>query len=124
MKAPRRSTSRIDSFRHALRGLVVLARQPNARIHLVAAVAVTAICWRLQVGVFEWLLVVLAIIAVLGAEALNTALEHVVDLASPDWHPLARDAKDVAAAAVLICSCGAALVGVTVLAPYVLKLGH
>ena len=60
----------------------------------------------------------LAIALVMGAEALNTALEYVVDLASPEWHALARDAKDVAAAAVLVCSTGAAVVGLVVFVPY------
>lgn len=123
MSKPARSTSRLASFGHALRGLAVFARQPNARIHIVAAVLVTALCRWLQIDVLEWLFIILAIVVVLAAEALNTALEYVVDLASPEWHPLARDAKDVAAAAVLICSIGAAIVGVMVLAPYVLTLG-
>lgn len=123
MSTPTRSTSRLASFGHALRGLAVFARQPNARIHLVAAVLVTALCRWLQIDVLEWLFIVGAIVLVLAAEAMNTALEHAVDVASPEWHPLARDAKDVAAAAVLICSLGAAVVGVIVLAPYLLTTG-
>ena len=123
MSLPTRSTSRMASFGHALRGLAVFARQPNARIHIAAAVLVTALCWWLQIDVLEWLFIILAIAVVLAAEALNTALEYVVDLASPEWHPLARDAKDVAAAAVLICSIGAAIIGVMVLMPYLGTVG-
>ena len=123
MTAPKRSTSRLASFGHALRGLAVFARQPNARIHLAAAALVTGLCWWLQIDVLEWLFIILAIVVVLAAEALNTALEYAVDLASPEWSPLARDAKDVAAAAVLICSIGAAVIGVMVLAPYLLVIG-
>jgi diacylglycerol kinase (ATP) len=100
----------------------VLLRQPNARIHAVAAVAVVALGWRLQISVNEWLAVVLAVVLVVAAEALNTALELVVDLVSPQWHALARDAKDVAAAAVLVCSVGAAVVGVLVFGPKLLGL--
>jgi diacylglycerol kinase len=59
----------------------------------------------------------LAMALVLGAEALNTAIELVVDMAQPEWHALARDAKDVAAASVLLASVGAAVVGLWVLGP-------
>jgi diacylglycerol kinase len=117
-----RAVSRAASFGHALRGLRVLLRQPNARIHAVAAVVVVALGWRLQISVNEWLAVVLAVALVVAAEALNTALELVVDLVSPQWHALARDAKDVAAAAVLVCSAGAAVVGVWVFGPKLLGL--
>ena len=115
---PARAASRLASFGHALRGLRVFVSQPNARIHCVAALVVVALGWWLQVTAMEWVALVLAIALVMGAEALNTALEYVVDLASPEWHSLARDAKDVAAAAVLVCSIGAAVVGVLVFWPY------
>ena len=92
--------------------------QPNARIHCMAAAVVVALAWWLGVSQMEWVALVLAMALVMGAEALNTALEYVVDLASPEWHPLARDAKDVAAAAVLLCSVGAAVVGLLVFVPY------
>lgn len=115
---PARAASRLASFGHALRGLRVFVSQPNARIHCGAALVVVALGWWLQVTAMEWVALVLAIALVMGAEALNTALEYVVDLASPEWHTLARDAKDVAAAAVLVCSIGAAVVGVLVFWPY------
>ncbi len=115
---PARAASRLASFGHALRGLRVLVSQPNARIHCVVAVAVMTLGGWLGVSAMEWVALVLAMALVMGAEALNTALEYVVDLASPEWHTLARDAKDVAAAAVLVCSIGAAVVGVVVLGPY------
>lgn len=100
-----------------MRGLGVLMRQPNARIHLLAGGVVVILgCW-LQINTNEWLAVVLAIGAVMGAEALNTALELVVDLVQPEWHALARDAKDVAAAGVLICSLAALVVGLVVFGP-------
>jgi len=79
---------------------------------------VVALGWWLGVSWLEWVALTLAIALVMGAEALNTALEYVVDLASPEWHPLARDAKDVAAGAVLLCSVGAAVVGLVVFVPY------
>ena len=115
---PQRAVSRAASFAHAWRGLRLFVAQPNARIHVLAAVLVLVLaCW-LLVSDLEWVALVLAIALVMGAEALNTALEYAVDLASPEWHPLARDAKDVAAAAVLMASIGAAVVGVVVFWPY------
>lgn len=115
---PIRAVSRLASLGHALRGLRIFVSQPNARIHCAAALVVlAAACW-LGVSRLEWTALLLAIALVMGAEALNTALEYVVDLASPDWHPLARDAKDVAAGAVLLCSLGAAAVGLLVFWPY------
>jgi diacylglycerol kinase len=113
-----RSTSRLQSFAHALRGLKTLwAGQPNARIHGVVAVGVIALGAHTGLGAGEWALLALSIAVVIGAEALNTAIELVVDLASPEWHALARDAKDVAAAAVLIASLGALAVGLLVFWP-------
>lgn len=113
----RRSVSRAASFGHALRGLRVLLRQPNARIHSGAAALVMALGTWLHISTTEWLAVVLAVVLVIGAEALNTALEFAVDLSSPEWHELARDAKDTAAAGVLVCSAGAAIVGGIVFGP-------
>ena len=117
---PQRAVSRAAAFAHAWRGLRLFVAQPNARIHVLAAVLVVALGAWLQVSVLEWVALVLAMALVMGAEALNTALEYAVDLASPDWHPLARDAKDVAAAAVLVCSAGALVVGGLVFMPHLL----
>jgi len=117
MLKTQRSVSRLASLGHAVRGLQVLLRQPNARIHTVAAFGVVTLGYWLQISVNEWLAVALAIGLVMGAEALNTALEFAVDLAEPEWNALARDAKDVAAAGVLICSLAAVVVGLVVFGP-------
>ncbi len=106
------STSRAASFRHALRGIGrLVATQPNARIHLLAMLAAFALGFWLRLSPLEWAVVLLTVGMVLGAEALNTAVEWTVDRASPEWHPLARDAKDVAAGAVLLTSLAALGVG-------------
>ena len=115
--------SRLRSFGHAFRGLkVLLQTQPNARIHAVATVLVVAAGVLLRISPVEWALIVLAIAGVWTAEALNTAIEFLVDLASPDPHPLAGKAKDVAAGAVLIAAIGSAVIGGFVFGPYVLRL--
>jgi diacylglycerol kinase (ATP) len=115
---PHRSPSRLASALNAARGLRVLLSQPNARIHLVAAILVIALGWKLAITRSEWLAVTLAMALVITAEALNTAIEYAVDLVSPQWQPLARDIKDVAAAAVLVSSLGATAVGLLVFIPY------
>ena len=105
------------SFGHAFRGLRVLMGQRNARVHAVAAVLVVALGAWLGISPLEWAVVSLAIALVIGAEALNTGIELAVNLAQPEWHAVARDAKDVAAAGVLVCSLGALAVGGWVLGP-------
>ena len=113
-----RLRARATSFAHAARGVLVLIRQPNAQIHLALAAGVVMLGFALRVTRGDWIALILSIAIVLAAEALNTALEKVVDLASPEWSALARDAKDVAAAGVLICAIGAACVGVAVFWPH------
>ena len=116
--SPQRSRSRWAAFGHAFRGLAVLASEPAGRIHLVALLAVVALGTGFQIHLHDWLVLIAWVTLVLLTEALNTALERAVDLASPGWHALARDAKDVAAAAVLISVVGAVVSGVLVFLPY------
>jgi diacylglycerol kinase (ATP) len=114
---------RLRSFAHAFRGLRVLVQsQHNARIHALATVLVVAAGALLRISPTEWILVALAVACVWMAEALNTAIEFLVDLASPDLHPLAAKAKDVAAGAVLIAAVGSLIVGALVFGPPILKL--
>ena len=116
-------TGRLRSFGHALRGLKVLVQtQHNARIHAVATALVVAAGALLRISPNDWALIALAVACVWAAEALNTAIEFVVDLVSPDRHPLAAKAKDVAAGAVLVAAIGAAVVGAIVFGPHILKM--
>ena len=96
--------------------------QPNFRVHLAAAVAVVAVALGVGAPAIEVAALVLAIGLVMVGEACNTAVEAVVDLASPAVHPLARIAKDVAAAGVLIAATLAAVVGFVILGPRLLAL--
>ena len=113
----------LKSFGHAAAGLWYLARtQPNFRVHLAAAVAVVAVAIGVGAPAVEIAVLVLAIGLVLVGEACNTAVEAVVDLASPEVHPLARIAKDVAAAGVLIAATLAAVVGLLILGPRLLAV--
>lgn len=95
--------SRGRSFRYAFQGIATFFRtQVNARIHLLAVVVITLLGVWLKLSVNEWIAILICMALVIVTEALNTALEYLTDLASPDFHPLAGKAKDVAAGAVLL----------------------
>ena len=110
---------RVHSFRYAFQGLSDLFRsQPNARIHLLVAAAATALGYWCRISRLEWVAIVICIALVLAMEAVNTALEYLTDLVSPEYHPLAGKAKDVAAAAVLLTAVGAAVGGLVIFIPH------
>lgn len=119
------NANRVDSFRHAVEGWwYVLRTQRNAWIHAVATVLVVAVAAWLDVTLVGWGLLILAIGMVWTAEFINTAVEAVVDLISPGYHPLAKISKDVMAAAVLLAAGSAVLIGLLVLGPPLLaRLG-
>ena len=119
------AAARLASFGHALRGVrETLRSQPNAWFHGLATVVVVALGLWLGVGSREWSALVLAITAVWVAELLNTALEQLCDVASPEFHPGVGRAKDAAAAGVLVAAVGATVVGLLVLGPPLLaKIG-
>ena len=108
----------VESFRHAARGLShLLATQPNAKVHAAATICVIIVALWLRLSTRDLVVLGLAVTLVWAAEAFNTAVEATVDLVTAEFRPLARIAKDTAAAGVLICAFGAALVGVLVLGP-------
>lgn len=112
----------IRSFHFALAGLAYLLRtQRNARIE--AAIGFLAVVAGAALGLSatEWAVLVLTICLVLILEGLNTALELAVDLASPDTHPKAKAAKDLAAGTVLIAAIGALVVGVLLFGPKLVR---
>ena len=114
---------RLESFRHAFRGLgAVLASQHNAWIHLLATVGVCGAGLLFGISRLEWCAVVVAIVLVWMAEALNTAFELLCDVASPEFHPLVQKGKDVAAGAVLLSAIGAAVIGLLVFVPHLLRV--
>lgn len=113
----------INSFRFAFQGIADLLRtQANSRFHLLAAVAVIAAGFWLHVSAGEWLALIICITLVISLEALNTALEYLTDLVSPDYHPLAGKAKDAAAGAVLLAAFGSLAVGLLVFLPKIAAL--
>jgi diacylglycerol kinase (ATP) len=111
---------RIKSITFALEGIATMLRtQHNAWIHLAATVAGVAVGVFFGLGTGEWIALTLAIVIVWSAEAMNTAFEALCDVASPEFHPLVKTAKDVAAAAVLIAAAGAVVVGLLIFGPRV-----
>lgn len=112
---------RIRSFGHAGRGVILFFRKtPNARLHAAAGGLVAALGLYLGITRVEWIMILLAAGLVFAAEAVNTAIEVDLDLTSPDYHPYARDAKDIAAGAVLLASIAAGLAGLFIFLPYLL----
>jgi diacylglycerol kinase (ATP) len=110
---------RFRSIRFALRGMrSMLASQHNAWIHAAASIVIIAAGIFCRLDRIEWCFIVIAIMAVWAAEAMNTALEFLCDVASPEFHPLVEKAKDVAAAGVLIVAIGAIVIGLLVLGPH------
>lgn len=110
--------SRAQSFRYAFAGWwFVLRTQRNAWIHMVVSVCVFVVGVWLNLSRQDWAIIVFAIALVWTSEFINTALEAVVDLASPQPHQLARVGKDVGAAAVLIAAISSALIGFLILGP-------
>lgn len=115
-------TGRLRSVACALNGIGTMLRsQRNAWIHAFATLAVCGAGLLLGLSPSEWCWIVLAIVAVWTAEALNTAFEFLTDVASPAFHPLAGKAKDVAAGAVLISAIGSVSIGVIVFGPRLLE---
>lgn len=112
---------RARSFVHAGKGILLFLKTThNAWIHVLVSLIVLALAWYFSVSSIEWIMLVFAIGFVFVAEAFNTAIEIDIDLTSPEYHPYARDTKDVAAGAVLIASITAIIVGFIVFVPYVL----
>ncbi len=117
-KTHRRAVSRVASFGHAFAGWwYVLRTQHNAWIHAVASVAILSVAVWLGLERLEWAVLILTVAMVWVAEFVNTAVEAIVDLLSPEIHPLAKIAKDIAAASVLIAALAAVVVGLLVLGP-------
>jgi diacylglycerol kinase (ATP) len=111
-------SSRIRAFGHAFRGWWhVLRTQQNAWIHSVFATIVIAMGFWLGLKPLDWAVIVLTIAMVFTAEFINTAIEAVVDLASPVHHPLAKVGKDVGAGAVLVAALAGIVIGLLILGP-------
>ena len=108
-------TEFLRSFGCALKGIAATIRgERNIKVQLAIAVVALALGAVVLRDPLEWAVVILCCGCVIGAELINTAIEHVVDLVSPEWNELAGKAKDAAAGAVLVIVLAAGTIGVIV----------
>lgn len=110
------------AFACAGRGVFLLSHGRNGRVQMVTAIIAVMLGTILRLTAIEWVAITFAIFTVLALEAMNSAIEHVVDLASPHYTEFARSAKDLAAGAVLIASVGSLIVGAIVFVPRIIAL--
>lgn len=113
---PQSLDNAVAGLRHGLRS------QRNLRIHTVIGAVVVAAGFALGVSRVEWAIVISLIALVVALELLNTAVEALADLASPEFHPLAKTAKDTAAAAILVAAAGSAVAGLFIFLPRVWRI--
>lgn len=109
---------RIKSFKYAFNGLkLFFTNDHNGRIHLFAAVAVIALSFYLKLSGLEWIAILSVISAVIVAEIINSSIEKLADVVSPEIHPKIKIVKDLAAAAVLFAAFLAIAVGLIIFLP-------
>ena len=112
----------VDSFRYAFCGISEAYKgEQNLKIHTVIAILVIIFGFVFQISYLEWLVCLILIGLVLMAEFFNTAIEYVVDLASPNIHPLAKLAKDTASAGVLMMAIISAIIGLIIFIPEIIE---
>lgn len=111
------------SFQYAFNGLQKAVRSElNFRIHLAAAVLIILVCGLLGISRIEWLLVITCISTVMALELVNTAVEKLCDVVSPEKRPAIKIIKDLSAAAVLTAAFGALLIGLFIVLPKIIAL--
>lgn len=114
---------RIESFKYAFRGIaMVLKSEKNMFIHLIISILVFVCGILFQISTTEWMICLLCFGLVFSAEMMNSAIESLVDLVSPNHHKLAGKAKDIAAGAVLVAAIFAAITGLIIFIPKGLAL--
>lgn len=110
-------------FGYAWKGIrCCIGKEQNLSFHLIAAIIVVIAGFILSITKIEWTIVILCIGVVIAAELFNTAIERLVDLVSPQQHPIAGKVKDIAAGAVLVCAVAAAIIGLIIFVPYLIPV--
>lgn len=105
------------SFKYAIEGLKQVMAEQNFRFDLMVAGIVIIAGVFTGISQMEWIILIIVMALMLSLEMMNTAIEKVVDLASPDIHPLAKAAKDLAAGAVLVFACASVIIGILIFLP-------
>ncbi|MBO0959460.1 diacylglycerol kinase family protein [Neobacillus sp. MM2021_6] len=123
MGSPDKSSTFISSFSYALSGiLMALKTERNMRFHFISSILVVGMSSYFSITKVEWIFILFIIGGMFALELMNSAIERVVDLVSLDYHPLAKQAKDLAAGAVLLYAALAIVVGIIIFSPYVIRL--
>jgi diacylglycerol kinase (ATP) len=123
MDKPFTIRARVMSFAHAFQGLGHMLRtEHNVWLHALSTVIVTAVCFYFGLTRLEWCWIVLAMALVWTAEGMNTAFEYLADAVHPERSEKIRHAKDTAAAAVLLASLGAVIIGLLVMGPHLIRV--
>ena len=112
----------LRSFGYAWKGIrCCVGKEQNISFHLIVTVLTIIAGFLLDITRTDWMIVILCIGVVIAAELFNTAIEKLVDLVSPERHPIAGQVKDIAAGAVLVCAATAAIIGLIVFIPYLTR---
>ena len=120
-----KNKSLINSFKYACMGIKsAIKSERNMKNHVLATLIVTALGFILGLDPLEWVACIFSIVIVIGGEMLNTAIETIVDLVSPNINPLAKKTKDIAAGSVLVMAIGAFLVGLIIFIPKIINILH
>lgn len=106
-----------NSFKYAIEGIRKVMDEQNFRFDLMMAFIVIVAAVFTGLSKLEWIILIVVIAIMLSLEMINTAIERVVDLASPGIHPLAKAAKDIAAGAVLVFACASVIIGILIFLP-------
>ena len=112
----------LRSLGYAWKGIrCCIGKEQNLSLHLIATVVTVIAGFLLEITRIDWMIVILCIGVVIAAELFNSAIEKLVDLVSPERHPIAGQVKDIAAGAVLVCAATAAIIGLIVFIPYLTR---
>ncbi len=114
---------RMGSFKYAFNGILLLLRyEHNAWLHIFISVCVVIAGFLLKISVMEWIAIIIVCGCVLAAEALNTAIERLADVVSPEYNEAIKKVKDLSAGGVLFMSLAAATVGTIIFIPKLIDL--
>ena len=112
----------LRSFGYAWKGIrCCIGKEQNLSFHLIATVVTVIAGFLLEITRIDWMIVILCIGVAIASELFNSAIEKLVDLVSPERHPIAGQVKDIAAGAVLVCAATAAIIGLIVFIPYLTR---
>lgn len=121
-KEKKRQISLLRSFSYAIAGIrTAIIQERNIRIHLSISLIVIIFGFFFSISALEWIIILLTIGGVISLEIMNSAIERLVDLVTLDFHPLAKQAKDLAAGAVFSFAIISVIIGIIIFGPYLLR---